>query len=455
MAAFLMASPRLFEQGISLDPAVYAVVARNFARTGTWWSLKFSDTLFPQFFEQPFLIFWLQGGVFKVLGFADSATRILGLLFGSGTFYFLFRLGIQLAGLGLARVFAFLCLIDLNFVGRFATLYLEVPLTFFGFGALYFFYRWVEGRNWRFSVWSGLFLSGAYMTKGFAALPALGTIGLLALVELRGAIFRSLGIWLLGFVSLAPVVVFCLVQRHYGDYYFGSLYYSSSFVERAVVVGAGVGPWPFLRKLVLLGAPALTLSILSVLEIGRGSRYRRVFGVALGGAAMFVGANATLGFANLHYYYGIFPYLNLMAAVGLCALSERWPQLSWLKMAFILGLASHVFWNIAPFSMRRKGPEDFFRLQPLMRALVKRSPAPLETVGITEGDWIYRQFSNWYWDRDSLILSGVAAANGQIVIAATRRGDSLAMRGYTLCRADEHYEVWVKGAGLETLCRRN
>src|SRR3989338_6370726 len=177
LTAFLMASPRLFEQGISLDPALYAVVSRNFAGDGKWWSLKFGQTLFPQFFEQPFLVFWIQGFVFKWLGASDYTTRLLGLGLGSLGFYFLFRIGELLGGRFIASVFALLCVIDVNYVGRLATLYLEVPLTFFSLGALYYFLLWARSQKNFAALQAGLFMGAACLTKCFAALPALGTLG--------------------------------------------------------------------------------------------------------------------------------------------------------------------------------------------------------------------------------------------------------------------------------------
>lgn len=453
IAALLVASPRLFEQGISLDPALYAVVARNFSENLDWWNLKFSDTLFAQFYEQPFLVFWLQGLLFKVLGVSDHATRVLGLLFGSGTFYFLYRIAQVLSGSRLANAFVLLCLLDLNFVGRFATLYLEVPLTFFAMGSLFFLIRGLQSRSMRSFLVAGIFFGGACLTKGFAALPVLATLVAVGVILSGWRVLLMRGPWCGISVGIGLVGVFCWAQHTFGEYSFFQLYFQNTFLDRTLAVGAGVGPLPFLRKFTAYAALSMVLSVFSVKIIVKEKAYRKVFWVGLVGTIMFVTAGATLGFPYLHYYHGIFPFLYLVASIGVSRLLCRAPGVNWPRLAVLLGVAVHLFWNWAPFPLRRRASEDFYQLRGTIQALAQRTTPLIETVGIGEYDWAYRQFSNWYWGVDSRILKAPDELRSDVVVAVKDPG--ALPSGYQYCIGSKRYDVWVRDGRLLSVCRDN
>lgn len=461
VAAFLVSSPRLFEDGLSLDPVLYAVVARNFAENGSWWTLTFGRSLFPQFFEQPFLIFWIQGIVFKLFGATDFTARFVGLAFGSATFYYFFRLVERLASRFQASVFCLLCLLDANFIGRNATPYLEIPLTFFAFATLYYsvcWYRREGGRSGQNSqllacLLAGICLAGAFLTKGFAALPVLGTIGLWGLFEKRWRLFTGWGLWILLSVAAAIVSAFCWLQGNFGQYPFASLYFQNTFVERTLGVGAGVGPWPFLGKLATYACVSLSLAVVSAALVLRAGANRRVFGVGLLGAFVFTAANAVLGLPFLHYFHGILPFLNLMASVGVAHWLSRWEGKAWGFFALGLGLALHVFWNLSPLTMRRRAPDDFFQLKSIALALTDNGAQQIDVLGIAENDWIYRQFSRWYWRADSRLVDSWGAVESPVVVAARGHGEPPTERRFQRCVGSNRYDIWVVGDRLQTLCR--
>ena len=69
-----------------LDGLNYAAVARNLAEgLGTFWTPYYTDTLYPQFREQPPLGFALQAGAFYVLGDHLFVERAYSLLTGAVT----------------------------------------------------------------------------------------------------------------------------------------------------------------------------------------------------------------------------------------------------------------------------------------------------------------------------------------------------------------------------------
>lgn len=455
VAAFLAASARLFEEGLSLDSVLYATVARNFAESGNWWSLSFGKTLFPQFFEQPFPLFWLNGLVFRAFGATDYTARWVGLVFGSLTFFYLFRLADYLGKRAFAHVYCFICLLDANFVGRFATPFLEIPLTFFCFATLFHSLEWIDrpGASLRSAIKSGLFLAGAALTKGFAALPILGTVGLLAIFARRFALPLKRDPWVFVGVATLGIALFCVPQAIYGDYSFAHSYYQSTFLERTLGLGAGIGPAPFLNRLLSYAGIPIFLTVLSVWKASRNRSGGRPLAVGLVGGGMFVTANAFLGLPFLHYYHGILPFLNLSASVVVADWLKRWNGKEWGKWALCLGLAVQVFWNIVPKHMRRRAPEDFFQLRPMVVALSDSGERDLDALGISDSDWIYRQFSRWYWRADSRLVGDWSGVKSEVVVAAAGYPEPREGLGFRRCIGSNRYDIWVRGDRLHSLCR--
>lgn len=131
LAAFILVSTRLTELGISLDGALFSSVARNLSRGGSWWSPGATDTLFPQFYVHPYLALWMQAIVFKIFGATDHTARFLGVIFGSASFFFLYRIGELLLDKRFANCLAFVTFLTIPFMGRIPSFYFEVPMTFF------------------------------------------------------------------------------------------------------------------------------------------------------------------------------------------------------------------------------------------------------------------------------------------------------------------------------------
>jgi len=71
----------LFSQGMFMDGTIYASVSRNLAiDTSSIWDLRFADTIYPQFYEHPPLVFWLQGTFFELFGDSIYIERVYSLL---------------------------------------------------------------------------------------------------------------------------------------------------------------------------------------------------------------------------------------------------------------------------------------------------------------------------------------------------------------------------------------
>lgn len=69
--------PVLFQQGMFLDGITYATISKNLANgLGSIWSPHYTATLFPEFYEHPPLVFYIQSLFFRVFGDGMYIERI-------------------------------------------------------------------------------------------------------------------------------------------------------------------------------------------------------------------------------------------------------------------------------------------------------------------------------------------------------------------------------------------
>jgi membrane protein YdbS with pleckstrin-like domain len=164
-----------------------------------------------------------------------------------------------------------------------------------------------------------------------------------------------------------------------------------------------------------------------------------------------------LGFAHLHYFHGIYPFMNLLAAVAAVTLVERYEKARWARVAVVIAIVYQAVWHVLPLPMRRKNEPDFYQLKAVMSALHQRSPELIETLGIAESDWVYRQMSQWYWDWESRVLNSKAEIRGGVIVM--RRGTTpeseMNARGFQRCSGSKNYEIFVRTEELLGICRKD
>ena len=148
----------------SWDEAIYAGVAKEFARSGQWLELTLGGGLWLE--KQPLCI-WSTAFFYKIFGVNEFAARLFSTLCGIGTVLVVYFLGKKMFGrwTGFLAALVLLSSSHLIHYSRFGMM--DVPLTFFISLALYFLWR---GRDEnRFLIYSGAAFGLAVMTKGFAA----------------------------------------------------------------------------------------------------------------------------------------------------------------------------------------------------------------------------------------------------------------------------------------------
>lgn len=443
LLVLIFSSTRLFEQGISLDPSLYSAIARSFSIDFDFWNLKASQNLFPQYYEHPFLVEWLQGGIFYLLGATDFSSRLLSWLLGSGSFYYLFKIGVLLKDISFAHILCFLTLMSLHYVGSIPTFYLEVPMTFFMLASLNYFLA-------EKGLLAGLFLGAAFLTKGLAALPMLGCLGLIAIYKNKLQIFKHKSSYLLLIITVFVVGSFCLLQDVFGEYSFIRNYYYDTFVNRTLKPGLSIGPWQFIKKFFEYHPAHLFLFLGSFYVVYKKKQLQEVFVIGLLCSFCFIVANAILGFPFRHYYFPIYPIVNILSAVCVYEmLKNKTLLLQKISVGIVVGFI--LFFQIYPNSMRRKAPLDFYQLKSVMSQLKKANIHELQTLGLSPNDWVYRQFSLWYWGIDSKILNKESEVNAQVVLVD--RSYPHILKNYHICEHSRKYLVYVKSKNLNEICQ--
>jgi len=185
--ALLLVFYRLGEGSLhDWDEAIYAQVAKEMFRSGTWMTLTWNGA---PFFHKPPLYFWLTALTYKIIGVNELAARLWPATFGFGVVVLTFILGVRLRSWFVGAIAALLLLVvDRSYYGHwwnFLSLsrvgMLDSTLTFWIMLAV--LGVWQAGRQRAMIIWLGLPVGLAMMTKawpGFLAALIPGVFWLVA-----------------------------------------------------------------------------------------------------------------------------------------------------------------------------------------------------------------------------------------------------------------------------------
>src|SRR5262245_13934903 len=80
----LLVFPRMLSQGMFLDGVTNAIIARNMAENyGSLWRPYYTATVYPTFYEQPPLGFWLQSWAYRLCGDTPYVEALWGFFVGA------------------------------------------------------------------------------------------------------------------------------------------------------------------------------------------------------------------------------------------------------------------------------------------------------------------------------------------------------------------------------------
>jgi len=462
--ALIVLVTRLTEMGVSLDPALFASIARNIVRSRDIWSLYAGENFFPQFYEHPFFAIWMQALVFKFLGASEVTSRLVGLMFGAGTFYYLYRLAQRLVDARFANVFCFVSLLSIYFVGRMPTFYFEVPLTFFLFGSFYYFWKSLLLPDRKDEVLSGIFLGLAFLTKGLASLPVVALMGVSTLYHYKKDFWKVRAFWVVMGITTAIVFLFCFTQNRFGSYPFWSLYWNRHHVESGAAERVFEIQFliAFLKKFWQTHALHILIALLGcgffIFKDEVRTSCKDALFVGLLGSFLFLLANGSIGLTHLHYFYTIYPVANIVTAVGLYPIALKFPEKNWLRWGLAIAIGYLLIWQVLPVSMRRKADLDYYQLKGAVEALKGSGVKSLEGLGIEETEWDIREVSLWYWDIEIFLRATPTDVKGSAVLVRYKNEtrsleDELIKKKYQFCAGSPKFSLYVNSESLEAACK--
>ncbi len=167
--------PTLFKQGMFTDGMLYSTVASNLAGgKGTFWHLYNSETLYPGFYEQPPLYFWILASLYKIFGDSIFVERFYDAFMLFLTAFLIHKnwqtvVSEELKKLSFVPVF-FWITIPVVF-WAYSNNMLEITVSVFVLSATFFIFKYYFSlSNKQHLLLAGLFLTAGFLTKGFVAL---------------------------------------------------------------------------------------------------------------------------------------------------------------------------------------------------------------------------------------------------------------------------------------------
>ncbi len=301
------------QDGINLDSATYAVVARNMAEFGQWFDPHYTGFYLSRFAEHPPLVTWIQGLVFLLVEPNDSTARLFGAFCVVGSVLAAYWLGRNVSGKGLGFLSGLALLLTYNFMQIGNSTLLDVPMAFFVLVALAGIAS-IEKRGIVPSraILIGLALGGAWLAKGVVSAPVWIGLGGSVLVWNRSWLRRGC-FYLIPLTAIIVIAAHLITDQlyaggHFFDYYFLRQIFAK-FVEGG---GSDGGDWwafgyrfvqlylPFVivlplgiylaikKRMIVLYPTLITLLFYIVFYSGASRLYYHYFSPAYALAALFV-----------------------------------------------------------------------------------------------------------------------------------------------------------------------
>ena len=169
------------QDGINLDSATYAVIARNMAEQGSWFNPHYTDFYISKFAEHPPLVMWVQGLIFLIVEPNDSTARLFGALCTLGSVLTVYLIGKEVADKQFGFLSGLILLLTYNFMQIGNSTLLDVPMSLFVLATLLGLIRiWKEGLRTKLALFTGTALGLAWLSTGVVTAPV--WIALIAVV---------------------------------------------------------------------------------------------------------------------------------------------------------------------------------------------------------------------------------------------------------------------------------
>jgi len=175
-----------WEEGLKMDAMENASIAKFVLKTGNWKSFRYEAEAYPQYYNHPPLVIWIEAIFFKLFGASDFVARIPPALFGLGTLIGVISWGSLVQSLELGLLSGLVLLTSNRYIKFASDALLEGPLCFFLVWGVVAFLSAIKGpkeKHLRFAILLGLCMTGAFLTKSVFALILPLTLGLTLLLN--------------------------------------------------------------------------------------------------------------------------------------------------------------------------------------------------------------------------------------------------------------------------------
>ena len=164
-------SPFLFANGMFMDGAIYAVIAKNMALgKGTFWTPYFSDTLMTVFYEHPPLAMWLESLFFRLFGTSILVERFYSVLCIVLVGFLVVKIWKEITNEIVTAWFPLLLFISFPIITWTATNnMLENTMSVFICCSVFFYLKGSGKKKYFFTMISGLSLFLGVLSKGVVA----------------------------------------------------------------------------------------------------------------------------------------------------------------------------------------------------------------------------------------------------------------------------------------------
>lgn len=390
---FLIIAP-LLQQGLFIDGYLYKTVATNFARNDSgFWHMKFTNTIMPDFYEQPPFFFCVNGWWLKIFGHSFLAHKLFPLFLLASTIYLLFQLSRLLLGNTPSHfvTLVFFMLMVQVWCWTFVNQVIETLVIPLSLGGTWIFIHWLKSntrqlQTFPYALAFSIICYLLFLTKGFQSV-------FIAVLPL-GALFlfpdkkRLLTFSIISYSFLAALLIYTLFSNTGGQYWFSHYIQKRLYASLNNVGATTTHHFEIIFRTFteLLGPIGVIVLLLVVIRYQKGYSWRLIFKhlkrspyavlflfTAIAGSFPFAITLEQRGFylspSFAFYVFGLILWVKPYIHIGICSVQLFFKSIPAVYFSRIAFMAGTLYVLCSPFIYRQNENmlKDLRVLTPLLK----------------------------------------------------------------------------------------